>query len=248
LVGQTLDCWGFGANDAQGNGAGTLRQANQKAVGYDANYLWVERNSSNQLLTSGDSGAVCFLAGKAVGVHHGRDIQVNGVWTRGLEVPTPSFAAWATGQVMARPAATLHRTVVSCAGQAQSTEGIYPAANVRSMTCASRFQEQCINDGTFDSFYMEWCDYSGATCRLVAPGHYFCDSGATPAASAGTCRPTKAFRTTLTCKGEPLIGEQAIDLTTGYSNYTCNNRFTNQCLTDGTFDSYQSEWCEYTCQ
>lgn len=247
LIGKTLDCWGYGANDAAGNGAGTLRRAPQTVVESSDTWFGVARNSAGQLLTTGDSGAVCFYGGQAVNIHHGRYNEVSGVMPRGYEVHSGAFRAWALDQVIDRKANTLHRVTLTCNGAAQSGEQVVSlASGYSNYRCNSRYQEQCIDDGTFDGYYMEWCDYSGATCRNVAPGKHFCDAGARP--TAGTCSPTKLFRTVRTCDGKPQGGEQVVDLTTGYCNYTCGNRFMEQCVNDGSWDGYYSEWCEYTCQ
>lgn len=32
---------------------------------------------------------------------------------------------------------------------------------------------------------------------------------------------------------------------TGYTNYRCKNRYQEQCVDDGSFDTYYDEWCEY---
>jgi hypothetical protein len=149
--------------------------------------------------------------------------------------------------VIDRKATKLHRVTLSCNGVAQSGEQVVDlSGGYWNYTCKSRYQEQCIDDGSFDGHYMEWCDYSGATCRQVAPGKYFCDPGAKP--TAGTCTPTKLFRTSRSCDGTPKGGEVVVDLAaTGYRNYTCGNRFLEQCVNDGSWDGFSSEWCEYTC-
>jgi hypothetical protein len=244
LVGKTLDCWGFGANAPDGSGAGTLRQAYQKVVEAGSNWVGIERNSQGQLMTTGDSGGVCFYGDQAIGVHNNRYRQVNGQMTRGHETHTSAFRTWALDTVMNRKPTTIHRQVLSCSGSPMGGEQLIPGTSTSNYTCNSRYYQQCIADGSFDSYYQEWCDYSTAPCRLVAPGKYFCDPGKKP---AGNCTPKKVHRTSFTCSGDYNSPEEVIDLSSGYSNYTCGNRFMNQCVNDGSWDSYYSEWCEYTC-
>ncbi len=244
LVGQTLDCWGFGANDPSGAGAGTLRRAAQKVVESASGWVGIERNSAGQLMTTGDSGGVCFFAGQAIGVHNSRYHQVNGVYMRGHETHAASFRTWASGIIDRKPV-TLHRSAVTCAGASQGAEQVISlTSGYSNYTCKSRFQQQCIDDRSFDSFYMEWCDYAAPTCRASGPKSYICDPGATP---TGTCRASRLHRTQVSCDGKTASPEQIIDLSTGYSNFTCGNRFRAQCIDDGSFDAYYSESCDYTC-
>lgn len=246
LVGKTLDCWGYGANDPSGNGAGTLRRASQAVVESGANWIGVERNALAQLLTTGDSGAVCFYNGQATSVHNYRYDEVNGTYTRGYETHATAFRSWALYDVIDRQATKLHRVTLSCTGVAQSGEQVVDlSGGYSNYRCKSRYQEQCIDDGSFDGYYMEWCDYSGDSCRKVAPGKYFCDPGKKP--TTGTCTATKLFRTVRACDGTLQRSEVMVDLTTGYSNYTCGSRFLEQCVNDGSWDGFYSEWCEYTC-
>jgi len=48
---------------------------------------------------------------------------------------------------------------------------------------------------------------------------------------------------------DPVNDETIIDLYSfqngGYTNYLCEPRYQTQCIQDGTFDSWQDEWCEY---
>jgi hypothetical protein len=82
-------------------------------------------------------------------------------------------------------------------------------------------------------------------CKSVGGGQFICEPGGVP---AGSCRPVKLHRTVIPCKGASKSDEQIIDLVaTGYSNFTCANRFNEQCIDDGSFDAYYSEWCEYSC-
>jgi hypothetical protein len=52
-------------------------------------------------------------------------------------------------------------------------------------------------------------------------------------------------RTLYSCASRTAIGAmQRIDLTNGYSNYTCTDRYQEQCIDDGSFDQYYFESCE----
>jgi len=80
----------------------------------------------------------------------------------------------------------------------------------------------------------------------VGSNKFQCQAGATP---SGTCFATRLHRTVIQCNGSSKSSEQDIDLVaTGYSNYTCANRFVEQCFDDGSYDAYYSETCDYTCQ
>jgi hypothetical protein len=82
------------------------------------------------------------------------------------------------------------------------------------------------------------------TCSSTGSGTFACDPGARP---AGNCQATTLHRFVFSCNGLTRA-DQAIDLlATGYGNYTCSNRFTDQCIGDGSFDSYYLEWCNYKC-
>ena len=53
------------------------------------------------------------------------------------------------------------------------------------------------------------------------------------------------LRTVKDCSNGTAIGAlQRIDLTSGYSNYTCGSRYQEQCIDDGSFDTYYDETCE----
>src|SRR3989344_874965 len=57
-------------------------------------------------------------------------------------------------------------------------------------------------------------------------------------------------RTVKNCSDHAMTGEpQTIKLenedgTIRYSNYLCRNRYQEQCVSDGSFDTYYDEWCE----
>ncbi|MBM3249035.1 MAG: hypothetical protein FJZ10_06440 [Candidatus Omnitrophica bacterium] len=44
--------------------------------------------------------------------------------------------------------------------------------------------------------------------------------------------------------GEPQVIKLKKDDGTYYSNYICRSRFEEQCIQDGSFDTYYDEWCE----
>lgn len=51
-------------------------------------------------------------------------------------------------------------------------------------------------------------------------------------------------RTVMSCTTrQPLSPEQTIDLSTGYSNYKCGDRYQEQCIDDGSADTYYIDNC-----
>jgi hypothetical protein len=83
------------------------------------------------------------------------------------------------------------------------------------------------------------------TCTSTGVGQFSCQPGARP---AGTCKATTLHRYGYQCNGSNRSPDQVIDLVaTGYGNFTCSNRFIEQCVNDGSFDSYYLEWCNYKC-
>jgi hypothetical protein len=52
------------------------------------------------------------------------------------------------------------------------------------------------------------------------------------------------YRTTRSCATRAALHDETIDLTQGYSNYTCHDRYQEQCINDHSFDFYQTERCE----
>jgi hypothetical protein len=144
-----------------------------------------------------------------------------------------------------RPATKLHRMSLTCTGGLVSNEQVVDlSSGYRNYKCTSRYKEQCIDDGTFDGYYMEWCEYAGPTCGSTGNKRYACDPGAVP---PGTCKATVLHRTVYRCDGTLQSPETTVDLTNGYRNYKCANRFKESCVDDGTWDGYYSEWCEYLC-
>jgi hypothetical protein len=81
-------------------------------------------------------------------------------------------------------------------------------------------------------------------CRSTGAGTFACDPGASP---AGNCQASTLHRFSFQCDGLTRRDERIDLLATGYSNYTCSNRFTEQCINDGSFDGYYLEWCDYKC-
>jgi hypothetical protein len=138
----------------------------------------------------------------------------------------------------------LHRMALSCDGKSLGPkQSIDLSGGYKAFTCGNRFQEQCVDDGTPDAYYMEWCDYAGPTCSPTPNGTLQCDPGASPPDGA---QAVVLHRTVRSCRGDAVGDEQVIDLRSGeYSNYTCQNNFERQCVTDGSWDRYTEEWCEY---
>lgn len=58
-------------------------------------------------------------------------------------------------------------------------------------------------------------------------------------------RVTKDCETNEVVKKEELIKLKNEDGTQRYCNYVCRDRYEEQCIKDGSFDKYYSEWCEY---
>jgi len=60
-----------------------------------------------------------------------------------------------------------------------------------------------------------------------------------------TSAPYVLQRTLRSCSNNAALGaQQNIDLTDGsYTNYTCSSRYQEQCIDDGSFDSYYDESC-----
>ena len=58
-------------------------------------------------------------------------------------------------------------------------------------------------------------------------------------------RVTKDCETNEVVKEEELIKLKNEDGTQRYCNYICRDRYEEQCIKDGSFDKYYSEWCEY---
>lgn len=170
---------------------------------------------------------------------------------KGIVVLICVFGITASMSASADDAVILHRVVLTCDGVPLSGEQIIDLSSSSTYyTCESRFQEHCIDDGTWDAFYMEWCDYEDPTCDVIAPQVHLCDSGAEPTAApavpGASCRAKKLHRIVRDCDGTQLSPEQVINWPS--SNYTCGNRFMEHCVNDGTFDSYYEEWCEYECE
>jgi len=70
-----------------------------------------------------------------------------------------------TGKVVSQNPIILHRTVKDCGtnevvvAEHEIDLRIFRNGNYRNYRCASRYTEQCINDGTFDTYYIESCEY-----------------------------------------------------------------------------------------
>jgi hypothetical protein len=60
LVGATLDCYGYGVNTLDQDGAGVLRTADLPVISSAYNSIRVGLNARDQALNHGDSGGPCF--------------------------------------------------------------------------------------------------------------------------------------------------------------------------------------------
>lgn len=82
----------------------------------------------------------------------------------------PTCTSTGAGQFSCQPGArpsgncqptTLHRYVYQCNGSNRSPDQTIDllATGYNNFTCSNRFIEHCIDDGTFDAYYLEWCNY-----------------------------------------------------------------------------------------
>jgi LysM repeat protein len=162
-------------------------------------------------------------------------------------------------------------------------------------TCTNRYHEQCVEDGTADTYYEEWCtpgtkiadsisennnaDASQSSFSATEPKLSSADSLAgqiTAYIPNGAELLTKKttisiddtkglilFRIIRDCAtGAGIIDQNDSVLTSfgpgrweihtlqevfldsaDYYNYTCQSRFQEQCIDDGSFDSYYDELC-----
>ena len=60
LVGETVECYGYGYNTREGTGFGSLRHASLLVGGYDSGMYTFLQNELGQIQTYGDSGSGCF--------------------------------------------------------------------------------------------------------------------------------------------------------------------------------------------
>ncbi len=123
--------------------------------------------------------------------------------------------------------------------------------------CRNRQYEQCILDGSFDTYYDEWCE--------DANGNRIIPKAATETKKILPIEPTPIPQPSATpskiilhrvhrnCPDdspyEPAMkgkAEQVFEVgaSTGYWNFRCANRKQEQCYDDGSFDTYYDEWCE----
>jgi hypothetical protein len=99
LVGKTVDCYGYGINNTDNSGFGTLRQASLFVSAYDATggqYTFLQ-NSQGQIQSYGDSGSGCFYTQSG----HRYDLSVftNPAGDRALAYATAPLRAWVDLQV-----------------------------------------------------------------------------------------------------------------------------------------------------
>jgi hypothetical protein len=131
----------------------------------------------------------------------------------------------------------------------RSVGGLY-----KNYTCGSRWQEQCINDGSFDGYYEEFCAFASSSSPVY--------NNNTPAVNGGkvlyrivrSCATRKPIGANYSgfqkiADGQYMMGRiQRIELGVfrggKYTNYTCQDGYQKQCIDDKSFDSYYDEWCE----
>ncbi|MFH1751103.1 MAG: hypothetical protein ABH863_05470, partial [Candidatus Micrarchaeota archaeon] len=176
----------------------------------------------------------------------------------------------------------LHRTMRSCGTNAPimdeygREEQIFPVgenSNYWNFMCSSRYQEQCIDDGSYDVYYDE-------SCERINPGRP--TSTTLPTVTTNPTitlipsvllnitlkptifpKPTVVLNLTIIPSLKPhtllhrILKNCGTDITigieqvfpvgegTGYMNFKCTNRKTEQCSFLDPFDSYYDEWCEY---
>ncbi len=94
--------------------------------------------------------------------------------------------------------------------------------------CADRKQEQCYDDGSFDTYYNEWCEFQ-------------------PSTSIPTTK-IMLQRETRSCNDKSLLKNELFEVggDTGYWNFKCASRNQEQCFDDGSFDTYYDEKCYFT--
>ncbi len=57
--------------------------------------------------------------------------------------------------------------------------------------------------------------------------------------------PTYVYRAAISCGSGSVASKERIDLVNGYQNYACGSRYAEQCILDGTPDTYWDEYCDY---
>ncbi len=99
--------------------------------------------------------------------------------------------------------------------------------------CRDRKQEQCYADGTFDTYYYEWCGFE--------PSPSMPSTKITLHREHRTCADDSLYDTTLSREQVFEVGGD-----TGYWDFKCVDRKKEQCQDDGSFDWYYREWCEFS--
>jgi len=100
LVGKTVDCYGYGINNTDGSGFGTLRQASLLVSAYDspnAGQYTLLQNSLGQIQSYGDSGSGCFYT--QGGKRYDLSVFTNPGGDRAFAYATAPLRAWVDLQV-----------------------------------------------------------------------------------------------------------------------------------------------------
>ena len=146
-----------------------------------------------------------------------------------------------TGKVTSEKPIILHRTVRDCAtGNAIGAEQVIDLRTFRSgtytsYTCASRYRQQCIDDGSFDNYYDEKCEYETVSTTTSSPSlaasPYCGDSMCNGVESCSTCSSDCGACIVITPTCTPnCAGKQCGDNGCGGSCGTC---LTSQSCIDG---------------
>ncbi|MEW6328579.1 MAG: Kazal-type serine protease inhibitor domain-containing protein [Candidatus Micrarchaeota archaeon] len=99
--------------------------------------------------------------------------------------------------------------------------------------CRDRKQEQCYADGTFDTYYYEWCGFE--------PSPSMPSTKITLHREHRKCADDSLYDATLSREQVFEVGGD-----TGYWDFKCRDRKKEQCQDDGSFDWYYYEWCEFS--
>ena len=146
-----------------------------------------------------------------------------------------------TGKVTSEKPIILHRTVRDCAtGNAIGAEQVIDLRTFRegtytSYTCVSRYRQQCIDDGSFDSYYDEWCEYETVSTTpppSLAASPYCGDNLCNGVESCSTCSSD--------CGACPVITPTCTP-----SCNTCSG-FSDVCDTTGTQSCTGTDCSNYT--
>ncbi len=131
---------------------------------------------------------------------------------------------------------TLHREHRNCDGDSLyepamkgRTEQVFEVGGDTgywNFRCRDRKQEQCYSDGSFDTYYYEWCEFRPSTTSDTT---------------------IVLNRETKSCDGKSTSTVESFEVggDTGYWNFRCRDRKQEQCYSDGSFDTYYVETCSF---